>query len=726
MAEIRRPRVPESDRGEPGTAARVRGERVLLAPPAAARTGRGSRRRQVWPLVLGLTAVLASVLAVTAAASSATPSQSGAQQATLAQPAPQQPPPLPLPNIPTGSTCAPNSPDPTCHFPTGSPRPSVPATPLPPITELPAPTSCFPGQVGCTPSGPPSTPNTSPTTPPCSGEDCIPQPSSSPPNTAPGQNGPGVGGDDPDCGITNISGCINKAINSVFRDLVKAAFDPILKLLGDTAFTTPTLDSLPGVANLWNNSWLIVMACYSGLIMIGGIIVMSHESVQSRYSMKDIAPRLIVSFFASTLSLFLIDKAIRLANALSAAVLTDGVDPPKLGDTLTGSINGAYSTVASGGLFVILLQGVLLIAVIALLLVYVVRVIITLILIVSAPLWVACHALPHTDGIARWGWRALGATLGIQVAQSLTLIIAVNTFLNGSVHLFNSAGGGIMMLFVVLGLLYILFKIPFWFLSATKLGTGRSFLGGLVKAVIVAKTFGAVAGRSGAFGRPRAAAGAKVAHGTGSGGRTGVADLPWPPQQRLAPTAEAVNKRMQRDFDAERLRAVRQSRLPSQEPRFLQPSPQEPTHDPAVSAAVSGPPAMPEFSSAPQPVAPIPPQSARRRGGHQIGAAPRFQAPGTSRRTSGGQSSARPVAVAAVPPHLRFQPPAPEPPHVSRPVRPATPSVVAPAFRPARPEPRFGDARPRTRSVPPISFRAAPPAPPKSQPKSPPRGGEKS
>ncbi len=75
------------------------------------------------------------------------------------------------------------------------------------------------------------------------------------------------------------------------------------------------------MANLWNNSWLIVAACYSGLIMIGGIIVMSHESVQSRYSMKEIAPRLVVSFFASMLSLFVIDKVIRLANALSAAVL---------------------------------------------------------------------------------------------------------------------------------------------------------------------------------------------------------------------------------------------------------------------------------------------------------------------------------------------------------------------------------------------------------------------
>ncbi|WP_245787832.1 hypothetical protein [Amycolatopsis saalfeldensis] len=583
--------------------------------------------------------------------------------------------------------------------------------------------SCFPGQIGCAPSGPSSAPGTSPE-PPCTGEGCIPQPDPAPPGTGPGQPGPGVTGGDADCGLTNISGCMTAAINAVFRELVRSALDPLLKLLGETAFSTPTLDSLPGVTNLWNHSWLIVLACYGGLIMVGGIIVMAHESVQSRYSMKEIAPRLIVSFFASMLSLFLIDKAIRLANALSVAVLDGGVDPPKLGDTLAGAINGAYSAVASAGLFLLLLQVVLVIAVIALLLVYVVRVIFTLILIVSAPLWVACHALPHTDGIARWGWRALGATLGIQVAQSLTLIVAVNTVLNGSVRLFNSLGGGLVMLLAALGLLYILFKIPFWFLSATKLGTGRSFLGGLVKAFVVAKTFGAIAGRGGRFGTARTPATPTPTRRSGGGGRAGAGDPPWPPQPRMAPNPEAVNKRMREQYDAERLRAAQQPRRPSQEPRFLQPGPHTPTHDPAVSSGEPARPAAPEFSSAPRPATPVPPPAGRGGRGRKP-AAPRFQAPGTPRRT-GGTTAARPVAVAAVPPHLRFQPATPEPGHTSPPVTPATPPPAAPVFRPARPEPRLGDARPRTPSVPPLAFRAPAPPPtpaPKSVPKSPSRGG---
>lgn len=658
--------------------------RVMIAPPPGPRVQR-RRRRRVWLLVLGV--VFGSALAIDAWAAPAPPTPQGA--------AVQQPPVLPLPTVAPPDDCAP-----ACTFPSGTSRPSVPATPLPPITELPEPSSCFPGQLSCTPDGPAPTSEA----PSCTGEGCIPQPSTAPPGTGapPGQPGDGI--DDPECGLTNISGCLGKAINSVFRDLVKSAMDPVLKLLGATAFTTPTLDDLPGVTNLWNNSWLVVIALYSGVILVGGIIVMSHESVQNRYTIKEIGPRLVVSFIASALSLFVIDKLIRLANALSAAVLGDGVDPPKLGNDLVQTISGAYSAVASGGLFLILLHAAVVIAVVALLLVYVVRVVIALILIVSAPLWVACHALPHTDGIARWGWRALGATLGIPVAQSLALHVAIDTLFSGSVHLFTSVGGGIGMLFAALGLLFVLFKIPFWFLSAVKLGTGRSFLGGLVKAVIAAKTFGAIAGRTGGFGKAGAAGAVKGGRSSAVPRRGATADPPWPPLRRAAARPDVVNKRLQQQYDAERLRAARRSRPPSQKPRFLQPVAQTPTHDPAISPASPRRSAMPAFSASP------PPQPPTRRHGSGPGTPPRFQAPGAAPQRD-GQSPARPVRVASVPPQLRFQPPAPDPAQTVPTAKPAQSPPRPPVFRTATPTPRLGDALPRTPSVPPIAFRAPKPTP---------------
>ncbi|AXB43675.1 hypothetical protein [Amycolatopsis albispora] len=640
-------------------------ERVLLAPHATERPG--LRRRAA---VLAVAVAVLSVLAVGAWAS---PGQPGAQQ----------PPDVPVPPV---DTCAPSS-EPWCQLPTATTPPSIPAVPLPPITELPPPPTCAPGQVGCSPGAPPA---------PCTGEDCIPQPTPQASGSVPPPGGTGSNPSDPECGLSNIPGCLAKALNTVFRDLVNAALDPILELLGNTALTTPTLDQLPGIGELWNSSWEIVLAAYGMLVLVAGIVVMSHESVQNRYSIKEIGPRIPIGFLASALSLFFAEKFIRLANALSSAVLGDGVDPPSLATTLKDALDGALS----GGLFLIFVAVALVVIGLGLLIVYVVRVALTLILIITAPLFLMCHCLPHTDPLARWWWKAIGAVLAIQVAQSLVLITAVRTFLAGGTQLFSSTLSALGTLISAIALFYILFKIPFWFLSATKLGNGRSFLGGLAKAYIAAKTFGMVAGKTGT----------SVKAAVASTSRSSLSAPPRPAQPLLAPTPAAVSKRVKAAYDAEQTRAARRSRLPSQRPQFLQPTPQEAVHDPAV-IPVGQVAAKPTFSSPPRPATPVRPSP----GPQPI---PRFRAAGTAHPVDGER--ARPVAVAAVPPHLRFQPPSAEPSHTSTPIRPATPPPPTPVFRPAHPEPRIGDARPRTPSVPPVAFRAP------SPPTSPPRGGSTS
>ncbi|WP_216215727.1 hypothetical protein [Amycolatopsis aidingensis] len=409
--------------------------RVLLTPPTA-RRDRSGRRRLVWlaTAALSLLVLLGGVLAGATPGLAAGPAaeQAAAPSLVPRQPAPN--PPLPLPPDPPVDTCAPGSADPACRIPTGTTTPAPPPMPLPPPTEVPPPTTCFPGQIGCTPGGP----TTAPSSPgePCTGEDCIPQPT--PPNPDPGSPPGGPDGDDDgdsECGLFNITGCIAEAITGVFQDLIDAALAPILDLLGHTVLTTPTLEDLPGLGELWASSWEIVLAVYGGLVLVAGIVVMAHQTLQGRYSIKEIGPRIPVGMIAAALSLFVADKAIRLANALTQAVLGDGVEAPSLGSTLTETVLGALS----GSLFALLLGLVLVVLGIGLLLVYVVRVIITLLLVVSGPLFLMCHCLPHTDGLARWWWKALGATLAIQVAQSLVLIVFVRVFLSGGIHLF---GGG--------------------------------------------------------------------------------------------------------------------------------------------------------------------------------------------------------------------------------------------------------------------------------------------
>jgi hypothetical protein len=321
-----------------------------------------------------------------------------------------------------------------------------------------------------------------------------------------------------------VSG-ITKAINAFFGGLVTDALDPLLKLLGQTLLTTPNPTSLPRVGALWENSREIAVASYALLILAAGILVMAYETVQTRHSIKEIAPRVVVGFLTANMSLLLAGKAVSFANALSTGVLSGGVDPKSAAATLTTLVMGA---VTNGGIFLVFLglglAGILL----ALLVTYVIRVALTVILIAGAPLALMCHALPQTEGIARWWWRAFAGVLAIQLAQSLTLVAALNVFLaKGGFTFFGPTKSGLVDLIVTIALLYILYKIPFWILHAIQIGHGRSFLGSAVKGVIAYKTLGLIGlGRGvGGTGRGGPTAGGHPGGpgpGGGGGGRGGA------------------------------------------------------------------------------------------------------------------------------------------------------------------------------------------------------------
>jgi hypothetical protein len=247
---------------------------------------------------------------------------------------------------------------------------------------------------------------------------------------------------------------------------------------------------------------------------------MAYETVQTRHSIKEIAPRLVTAFLTANLSLIFCTKIVSFADALSTAALGQGTDPKAAASTLTALVLNA---VTNGGIFLVFiglgLAGILL----ALLIGYVIRVAATVILIAAAPLALMCHALPQTDGVARWWWRAFTGVLAIQLAQSMTLVAAMNVFLvKGGFTFFGPTADGLVNLIVTTALLYILWKIPFWILHHVQNGGGRSMLGGVVKGLIAYKTLGLIGLRgSGATGAGRAAGGGRGGGGPAAGGGAG-------------------------------------------------------------------------------------------------------------------------------------------------------------------------------------------------------------
>ena len=139
-----------------------------------------------------------------------------------------------------------------------------------------------------------------------------------------GSGGTVSGGGESDPAFWDIPGQIKKAIDDWFRHLVTDALNPALELVGKTLLSTPQVVSSGRVGQLWTYSLGIADALLVLLIVIAGALVMGHETVQSRYALKDSLQRLGVTAVAVNASLSLSGQLIGFANALACV----GSTPP--------------------------------------------------------------------------------------------------------------------------------------------------------------------------------------------------------------------------------------------------------------------------------------------------------------------------------------------------------------------------------------------------------------
>ncbi len=265
----------------------------------------------------------------------------------------------------------------------------------------------------------------------------------------------------PACGVLDLSCHVAGAVSSWFTSLVTSAVSPLFALIGRTLLSTPQAGQFATVRSLWTGSLAIADAGYVLLVLAGGIIVMGHQTVQTSWAVKDIAPRLVVGFLAANLSLPLASRAIALADGLSGAIAGQGLDPAQAGAMLRSL---TLRVLSSGGMFFVLLALFAVALVLVLAVVFVARLMLTVLLIAVAPLALACHALPQTEGIARWWWRALAGLLLIQSAQALVLVAAARVFLTGQWVTLTAPPGSVSGFDAIqlLCVLYILARIPFW------------------------------------------------------------------------------------------------------------------------------------------------------------------------------------------------------------------------------------------------------------------------
>lgn len=316
------------------------------------------------------------------------------------------------------------------------------------------------------------------------------------------------------CGMFDIAACVSEAFTELLSTAVIEVLNPALEILSHSLLQTPRPSTIPRLASLWDTSWQIAMAVYATVICVGGLIVMAHQSVQSRLGVREVLPRLMVGFLAGWLTLPLADMAVSIANAISDE-LVGPVDEQAGVAGLAGLVRASAEHPARVGgvlpwpmLMALVAIGLLLLAVVA---GYVVRVVAIIVLVAAGPLVVMWHALPQTDPLARWWWRALAGLLSIQIVQALVIAVGLAVVLpptdtpapdapTAVLGIPSNTAGWVTLLMVGV-LLWVVLRVPGWVWSAVKINAGgKSTVTKLVTAALLYKTGGllrgALAGRA--------------------------------------------------------------------------------------------------------------------------------------------------------------------------------------------------------------------------------------
>ncbi|MGC4804995.1 hypothetical protein [Micromonospora sp. DT233] len=273
-------------------------------------------------------------------------------------------------------------------------------------------------------------------------------------------------------------------------EAVLASLDAIFALITDGLLTTPQVTALPQVQALTGRSiWIVDTAFVLVFVAAGVMVMISGGDEQSHYTVKDLAPRLVVGFITAHFSQLFCRELITLANALTAAVSDDTPNRDN-------AFAGVQKHLKTGRDVTAPLLFLILVLIIAVLIVMTAsqligRFVTLLVMTAAAPLFLACHAVPALEGAARLWWRTYGGCLAIPTAQAFTLT-AGQWMLLDSTHMLPVLGlpvepGGLLNLFIVIVLLATTVKIPSlvgrW---ASQGGSGRgNVLGAAVRVVVV-------------------------------------------------------------------------------------------------------------------------------------------------------------------------------------------------------------------------------------------------
>jgi hypothetical protein len=214
------------------------------------------------------------------------------------------------------------------------------------------------------------------------------------------------------------------------------------------------LTANPGIANLNLGLGRAADVLVGAVMLYVSLRAVFEHSVHARYGLKAALPRVLVAVALVHGSIFLIQMAVDLNNAIGSVAMSLG--GPLAVDTLPWSASIGDPSVAgiqaTQDVFQALFGLALVVALVILALSYVVRTALLEILIVLAPLAAICMVLPETRRYSHTWLHLFLATLFMQAVQLIILRVATTTAFE---H-----GTGIVGTIYALATLWIMLKVP--------------------------------------------------------------------------------------------------------------------------------------------------------------------------------------------------------------------------------------------------------------------------
>jgi len=310
-----------------------------------------------------------------------------------------------------------------------------------------------------------------------------------------------------------VAGLVDAVLNTM-TSATMTALNWVLGLLSSTVFTSPDVTGLPQVRFVAGDAQIAANAAMVLVVMLAGILAMTHGSVQDRYTIKELLPRLVIGFTAANLAMPIVSGVIKAGDALTQTMAGQRFNS---GDSFNQIKRVITDTTTAPEMFIValVLRELALWMLVLLVITWLGRIGVLLIVAGVAPVALMCHALPQTEPVARIWWRSLIACLAVQVLQATTLYMAVATLLSPQANLpalgLPHDPTGLVNLLIACFLLWLVIRIPKW-VARTFGGPaarGGNLLGSILRVVVVQQALGAIGLRGGRLsGRGRGGAGA--------------------------------------------------------------------------------------------------------------------------------------------------------------------------------------------------------------------------